>query len=736
MSVGSFATALLRRPERAGRPRRRSRSPSPLRSCSRSPAASCSSACRPSILAVSTWLVAWLVLLVATEFPGVAGGSQGYTVDSSDLSATGHYELALALTVLAVAGLSALEADEDRRSACARSATVRPRRARSASAAAGCCSARSSPRPRVGGLAGLARACSSPASPTRTRSARSPRSSCWSRCCSAARRTPARAWSASPSSARSRSSATRGQGSRTARRPSCSRCSPSMILLAILALGGDGRHPARPPLPPGPATRPSPAPPAPARGAAARRPRRPHAPAGSGSRTAACTRSPASTSTSRPARRSRSSARTARGRRPRCGRSPARCRSTGARSRSTGGRSRAWSRPRSPRPASSARSSRRRRSRRLTALESALVGAGLHARSSGALRTVAVDAQSARRDARALRASRARGAELRRARRSTPGGPAELLDGFQQRLLMLAAALATRPRVLLLDEPSAGAAAPERAQLVEILRRIRHPADLAPRRRAQPPARARGRRPGRRDGRRESGRIKWRPCAERLSLACPRGGAGRLRRRSPEPEGQTPKSKTVDDRRDRAVQPRVVSRGRRSRTAPSSGCGGWSVPVGRDYYGFKVVRYDNAASASRAVAATRRAIAEHAVAIVTDGTGVDASWKLAKDARDPDRRRLRRRERPGRPGEAAERVPDRADEPRPRVPARRVPGAEGPEARAAHGRHGLRARGPDGSRPRVLAEPGVGRRPDPDPLDARPTSLRRSSRRAARTRPR
>jgi branched-chain amino acid transport system substrate-binding protein len=59
------------------------------------------------------------------------------------------------------------------------------------------------------------------------------------------------------------------------------------------------------------------------------------------------------------------------------------------------------------------------------------------------------------------------------------------------------------------------------------------------------------------------------------------------------------------------------------------------VPVGRDYYGFRVVRYDNAASASRAVAATRRAIAAHALAIVTDGTGVDASWRLAKDAGVP-----------------------------------------------------------------------------------------------------
>jgi branched-chain amino acid transport system substrate-binding protein len=59
------------------------------------------------------------------------------------------------------------------------------------------------------------------------------------------------------------------------------------------------------------------------------------------------------------------------------------------------------------------------------------------------------------------------------------------------------------------------------------------------------------------------------------------------------------------------------------------------VPVRRDYYGFRIVRYDNAGSASRAVAAVRRAIAAHALAIVTDGTGVDASWRLAKDAEIP-----------------------------------------------------------------------------------------------------
>jgi ABC-type branched-subunit amino acid transport system ATPase component len=53
------------------------------------------------------------------------------------------------------------------------------------------------------------------------------------------------------------------------------------------------------------------------------------------------------------------------------------------------------------------------------------------------------------------------------------GRPAGLLEGFQQRLLMLAAAIATRPRLLLLDEPSAGAAAPEVASLAEILNEVR-----------------------------------------------------------------------------------------------------------------------------------------------------------------------------------------------------------------------------------------------------------------------
>jgi ABC-type branched-subunit amino acid transport system ATPase component len=50
--------------------------------------------------------------------------------------------------------------------------------------------------------------------------------------------------------------------------------------------------------------------------------------------------------------------------------------------------------------------------------------------------------------------------------------PAELLAHGQQRQLEIAAALAGRPRVLLLDEPSSGMSAHERAGLGELLHRI------------------------------------------------------------------------------------------------------------------------------------------------------------------------------------------------------------------------------------------------------------------------
>jgi len=52
-------------------------------------------------------------------------------------------------------------------------------------------------------------------------------------------------------------------------------------------------------------------------------------------------------------------------------------------------------------------------------------------------------------------------------------------------------------------------------------------------------------------------------------------------------------------------------------------------------YQLKVKRYDNALSPRQALANARRAIADGAVAIVDDGTGVDAAWKVANDAHVP-----------------------------------------------------------------------------------------------------
>jgi ABC-type branched-subunit amino acid transport system substrate-binding protein len=49
-------------------------------------------------------------------------------------------------------------------------------------------------------------------------------------------------------------------------------------------------------------------------------------------------------------------------------------------------------------------------------------------------------------------------------------------------------------------------------------------------------------------------------------------------------------------------------------------------------YRFRIKRYDTGLSARIAVRNVRRAIADGAVAIVDEGTGVDASWRIARDA--------------------------------------------------------------------------------------------------------
>ncbi len=312
----------------------------------------------PLYLAVSTWLVAWFVLLVATEFPDVAGGSQGYTVPS-DLSATGHYELALALTVLAVGGLSvlrrtrigvSLRAIRDR-PAAARTLGVRSGRlllgAFVASAA-------------VGGLAGsLAVQLAAVSDPN----AFGPFTS-FKLLVAILLGGASYAGAGVVGVGVLGAIAVVGHAWAAAQNGAPAQLQPmlaSTILLAILALGGDGVIPLVLRYRPGRERGlPSPAPAgAPARPAAAVLTARGlwksyggvHALAGfdldvTPGETVALVGANGS------------------GRPLRCGRWPVRYRSTRARSHSTGGRSRDWSRRCWPRPESSARSSRRPRSRR------------------------------------------------------------------------------------------------------------------------------------------------------------------------------------------------------------------------------------------------------------------------------------------------------------------------------------------------------------------------------------
>ena len=107
----------------------------------------------------------------------------------------------------------------------------------------------------------------------------------------------------------------------------------------------------------------------------------------------------------------------------------------------------------------------------LTVLESALVGAGLRRRHGGAFRTLFATPKARREAAAARRRAVSAlefvglGAELDR--------PSSELTAHGQRLLMLASALATDPRVLLLDEPAAGAGASEIEHLADVLDRLR-----------------------------------------------------------------------------------------------------------------------------------------------------------------------------------------------------------------------------------------------------------------------
>jgi branched-chain amino acid transport system permease protein len=107
----------------------------------------------------------------------------------------------------------------------------------------------------------------------------------------------------------------------------------------------------------------------------------------------------------------------------------------------------------------------------LTALENAIVGASLRRRHGGALRTL-IASPKAREEARLTRA-RALAALEAVGLQDLAGRRAGTLSGAEQRLLMIASALATEPSVLLVDEPSAGAGPVELQRLARLLDRLR-----------------------------------------------------------------------------------------------------------------------------------------------------------------------------------------------------------------------------------------------------------------------
>jgi branched-chain amino acid transport system permease protein len=107
----------------------------------------------------------------------------------------------------------------------------------------------------------------------------------------------------------------------------------------------------------------------------------------------------------------------------------------------------------------------------LTALENVLVSAAGRAEDGGPFRTLAATPRA--RAAASTARSQALGALDRVGLRSRWDVPAGELGGFEQRLLAIAAASATAPTTLLLDEPSAGAGVADIERLAEVVDRLR-----------------------------------------------------------------------------------------------------------------------------------------------------------------------------------------------------------------------------------------------------------------------
>jgi ABC-type branched-subunit amino acid transport system substrate-binding protein len=79
----------------------------------------------------------------------------------------------------------------------------------------------------------------------------------------------------------------------------------------------------------------------------------------------------------------------------------------------------------------------------------------------------------------------------------------------------------------------------------------------------------------------------------------------------------------------------TIDRGVRLALQNVSSNGRPELMIGKTVYRLRVQRLDNALSPARGLANMRRAVAEHAIAVVDEGSGIDASWKVANDAHLP-----------------------------------------------------------------------------------------------------
>ena len=106
MAVGAFASALLR--AKAGWPIAPAIGVAVMAAGTAGLLAGASLVrLRPAFVAVSTWILAWLVALGLAAFPSISGGSQGLVLPTA-LDPVAHYELALALVGMAMLGFVAL----------------------------------------------------------------------------------------------------------------------------------------------------------------------------------------------------------------------------------------------------------------------------------------------------------------------------------------------------------------------------------------------------------------------------------------------------------------------------------------------------------------------------------------------------------------------------------------------------------------------------------------------------